>query len=169
MAVDWIGQNLYWVESKFDQIEVANLQGKFRKTLIFKDIQSPRGIALDPQESLLFWTDWHMDHPRIESSDLSGDSRTRKIIFDVKNYKNGAWPNGLTLDFLNKRVYWIDARANSIHCANYDGTDHREILRNVGSLGHPFAIGEKRKITKFLRGSLKFFANFTFIPLNRCF
>ena len=140
LAVDWIGLNIYWVESKFDQIEVANLQGKFRKTLIFKGIQSPRGIALDPHEGLLFWTDWQTDHPRIESSDMSGDPKTRKIIFEVKNYKNGAWPNGLALDFLSKRIYWIDARANSIHSANYDGSDHREILRNVESLGHPFSI-----------------------------
>ena len=103
-------------------------------------IQSPRGIALDPHEGLLFWTDWHTDRPRIESSDLSGDPKTRKIIFEVKNYKNGAWPNGLALDFLSKRIYWIDARANSIHSANYDGSDHREILRNVESLGHPFSI-----------------------------
>ena len=58
----------------------------------------------------------------------------------MKNYKNGAWPNGLALDFLSKRIYWIDARANSIHSANYDGSDHREILRNVESLGHPFSI-----------------------------
>ena len=140
LAVDWIGLNIYWVESKFDQIEVANLRGKFRKTLIFKGIQSPRGIALDPHEGLLFWTDWQTDHPRIESSDMSGDPKTRKIIFEVKNYKNGAWPNGLALDFLSKRIYWIDARANSIHSANYDGSDHREILRNVESLGHPFSI-----------------------------
>lgn len=30
LAVDWIGQNLYWVESNLDQIEVARLNGSFR-------------------------------------------------------------------------------------------------------------------------------------------
>ena len=31
LAVDWIGQNIYWVESKLDQIEVAKLDGRFRR------------------------------------------------------------------------------------------------------------------------------------------
>ena len=50
LAIDWIGQNIYWVESKLDQIEVAKLDGKYRRTLISDDIQSPRAIALDPHE-----------------------------------------------------------------------------------------------------------------------
>jgi integrin beta 2 len=49
LAVDWIGQNLYWVESNLDQIEVARLNGSFRRTLIAGDMESPRAIALDPR------------------------------------------------------------------------------------------------------------------------
>ena len=48
--MDWIGENIYWVESKLDQIEVAKLDGRCRRTLISDDIQSPRAIALDPHE-----------------------------------------------------------------------------------------------------------------------
>lgn len=29
-----IGENIYWVESNLDQIEVARLNGSFRETLI---------------------------------------------------------------------------------------------------------------------------------------
>ena len=50
LAVDWVGENIYWVESKLDQIEVAKLDGRYRRTLISDDIQSPRAIALDPHE-----------------------------------------------------------------------------------------------------------------------
>ena len=50
LAVDWVGENIYWVESKLDQIEVAKLDGRYRRTLISNDIQSPRAIALDPHE-----------------------------------------------------------------------------------------------------------------------
>jgi integrin beta 2 len=49
LAVDWIGQNLYWVESNLDQIEVAKLNGSFRRTVIASDMESPRAIALDPR------------------------------------------------------------------------------------------------------------------------
>ena len=62
---------------------------------------------------LLFWTDWDKDIPRIECADMSG--MNRKVIFNVTTYKNGAWPNGLSLDYILKRLYWIDARADSIH------------------------------------------------------
>lgn len=106
--------------------------------MISDGIQSPRAIALDPQEGLLFWTDWDKDIPRIESSSMTGTHR--KVIFNVTNYKNGAWPNGLSLDYVLQRLYWIDARADSIHCANYDGSDHHEILRNTAYLSHPFSI-----------------------------
>jgi integrin beta 2 len=50
LAVDWIGGNLYWVESNLDQIEVSKLNGLFRRTLIAGEMESPRAIALDPRD-----------------------------------------------------------------------------------------------------------------------
>lgn len=50
LAVDWIAQNLYWVESNLDQIEVARLNGSFRRTLVAGDMDSPRAIAVDPRD-----------------------------------------------------------------------------------------------------------------------
>lgn len=49
LAVDWMGLNLYWVESSLDQIEVAHLNGSFRRTLVAGDMENPRAIALDPR------------------------------------------------------------------------------------------------------------------------
>lgn len=71
---------------------------------------------------------------------MSGNPDTRKVVIVVNVYRNGAWPNGLTLDLSSKRMYWIDARSDSIHTATYDGGDHREILRGHEHLSHPFAI-----------------------------
>lgn len=49
IAVDWITQHLYWVESSLNQIEVANFNGSDRLTLLAGAMDSPRAIALDPR------------------------------------------------------------------------------------------------------------------------
>nr|XP_042899679.1 low-density lipoprotein receptor-related protein 1 isoform X4 [Parasteatoda tepidariorum] len=138
LAVDWIGENLYWVESNLDQIEVAKLTGEHRRTLIASNMENPRAIALDPRFGMLFWTDWDTSAPRIERASMSGENRS--VICRVDDITDGAWPNGLTLDYVAKRVYWIDARSDSIHTITYEGKDHREVLRSHESLSHPFSI-----------------------------
>lgn len=138
LAVDWIGENLYWVESNLDQIEVARLNGSFRRTLVAGDMESPRAVALDPRDGFLFWTDWDNFAPRIERCSLAGLDRT--IVVRVDQITDGAWPNGLTLDYDTRRIYWIDARSDSIHTTKYDGSDPHEVMRNHEMLSHPFAI-----------------------------
>ncbi|NWT76207.1 LRP1 protein, partial [Prunella himalayana] len=136
LAVDWIAGNIYWVESNLDQIEVAKLDGTMRTTLLAGDIEHPRAIALDPRYGILFWTDWDASLPRIEAASMSGEGR-RTIH---KETGSGGWPNGLTVDYLEKRILWIDARSDAIYSALYDGTGHIEVLRGHEYLSHPFAV-----------------------------
>ncbi|CAL4156177.1 unnamed protein product, partial [Meganyctiphanes norvegica] len=138
LAVDWVGENLYWVESNLNQIEVAKLNGSFRRTLIAQHMESPRAISLDPRVGMLFWTDWEEGASRIESASMSGEGR--RMVLLVSQISGSGWPNGLTLDYALKRIYWIDAKSDSIHTVLYDGSDHREILRVHQLLSHPFAI-----------------------------
>ena len=137
LAVDWIGGNIYWVESNLDQIEVAKLNGSFRRTLIAGQMVSPRAIALDCRYGILFWTDWDSESPRIESASMSGEDR--RVVYRVES-SDGAWPNGLVLDYVAQRIYWIDARSDSINTVKYDGTEYHEVLRGHELLTHPFAI-----------------------------
>lgn len=81
----------------------------------------------------LFWTDWEAAAPRIERASLAG--RRRRALLRV-----GEWPNGLALDLPARRVYWVDARADSVHAADYDGGDARVVLRRHPALAHPFAV-----------------------------
>ncbi|XP_064646344.1 low-density lipoprotein receptor-related protein 1-like isoform X2 [Lineus longissimus] len=138
LAIDWIGDNIYWVESHLDQIEVARLNGSMRTTLVAGNMESPRAIVLDPRWGLLFWSDWHSARPRIERVSMSGEGR--KTIVDIRPLHGAGWPNGMTLDYENVRLYWIDARSDSIHTVNYEGGDHRLVLRDHTHLFHPFAI-----------------------------
>ena len=72
LALDWIANNLYWVDSRLNTIEVARENGTNRMVLISQDVGQPRGIALDP-------------------------SQGAKVLFS-KIF----WPNGLTLDLPTK-------------------------------------------------------------------
>ena len=60
--------------------------------------------------SLMFWTDWEKDNPRVERATMAGDDRM--ILwngYDTGNIGDG-WPNGLTIDYMEERVYWADAK-----------------------------------------------------------
>jgi integrin beta 2 len=140
LAVDWIGGNLYWIQSSLDQIEVSRLNGSFRQTLIAGRMERPRALALEPREGIIFWTDWDpAGSPRIERCSMDGKEENRIAVYNVSNY-GGAWPNGLTVDYPARRIYWTDARSDSIHTARYDGSDPREVLRGHQHLSHPFSL-----------------------------
>lgn len=63
----------------------------------------------------MYWTDWG-ETPRIERAGMDGS--TRKIIVDSDIY----WPNGLTIDLEEQKLYWADAKLSFIHRANLDGS-----------------------------------------------
>ncbi|XP_014488137.1 PREDICTED: low-density lipoprotein receptor-like isoform X3 [Dinoponera quadriceps] len=133
LAVDWIYSHIYWTDSVKDTIQLANFEGNMRKTLIRDRIHEPRAIALNPLEGWMFWTDWS-DEARIERAGMDGSHRSVVVGNDVK------WPNGLALDLIGKRIYWVDAKLNIIGSCNYDGTGRRTVLYSPDNLRHPFSI-----------------------------
>lgn len=48
IAVDWVAGNVYWTDSGRDVIEVAQMKGENRKTLISGMIDEPHAIVVDP-------------------------------------------------------------------------------------------------------------------------
>jgi len=59
--------------------------------------------------SIMFWTDWG-EVPKIERAGMDGDLLTRKVIVSDKIF----WPNGLTIDFNTKQIYWVDGKLGFI-------------------------------------------------------
>ncbi|XP_022822359.1 low-density lipoprotein receptor-like isoform X1 [Spodoptera litura] len=133
LAVDWIYNHLYWTDTGKNHIELSDLQGNMRKILIRDQLEEPRAIALNPLDGWMYWTDWGQV-PKIERAGMDGSHRQTIVSYDVK------WPNGLTLDLVRKRVYWVDAKMNMISSCNYDGTGRRVILYSTDVLRHPFSI-----------------------------
>ncbi|XP_022665001.1 low-density lipoprotein receptor-related protein 1B-like isoform X2 [Varroa jacobsoni] len=136
LRIDWINDNLYWVESKKRHIEVARLDGSMRASLL-GPLGKPRGLALDPRSDVLFWSDWNDRQPCIERNSLAG--KKRRVIVNVTDYKGGL-PNGLTLDLATKRVFWIDALSKAIHSTTYEGTEHNMVLSIEALAVRPFSI-----------------------------
>ena len=85
----------------------------------------------------IFWTDWG-EQPKIERAEMDGSNRGIIIRQDIH------WPNGLTIDYSNEKIYWTDAKLFYIEKANYDGSNRQRIFRTPMPrqcvLGHPFAL-----------------------------
>ncbi|XP_026840433.1 low-density lipoprotein receptor isoform X6 [Drosophila persimilis] len=133
LAVDWIYNHVYYTDTHKCTIELTNFDGNMGKVLIEDALDIPRSIALDPIEGWMYWSDWGAS-PRIERAGMDGSHRTTIISYDVK------WPNGITLDLVRKRIYWVDGKLNVISSANYDGSQRRQILYSTEYLRHPFSI-----------------------------
>ncbi|XP_015126789.1 low-density lipoprotein receptor-related protein 2 [Diachasma alloeum] len=135
LAYDWIGKNLYWLDSKLNTIEVVRETGEYRMVLVKENITQPRGMCLDPSpdSKWLFWTDWG-ENPRIERIGMDGTNRS--TIISTKIY----WPNGLALDIANKRVYFADSKLDFIDTCKYDGSQRIQVLASSHYLLHPHSL-----------------------------
>lgn len=71
----------------------------------------------------MYWSDWsessttRLGGGKIEKAWMNGNGRS---IFVSHNM---IWPNGLTIDYVNKALYWCDAFLHRIERINLDGTN----------------------------------------------
>lgn len=70
---------------------------------------------------LMFWSDWGR-HPRIERASMDGTMRT--VIVQEKIY----WPTGLSIDYPNRLIYFMDAYLDYIEFCDYDGHNRRQVI-----------------------------------------
>lgn len=69
----------------------------------------------------IYWTDWG-NTPRIEYANMDGSNR--RIIADTHLF----WPNGLTIDYAGRRMYWVDAKHHVIEKADLDGRNRKAVI-----------------------------------------
>lgn len=55
----------------------------------------------------MYWTDWGKV-PKIERADLDGMERVVMVNTSL------GWPNGLALDYDERKIYWGDAKTDKI-------------------------------------------------------
>jgi sugar lactone lactonase YvrE len=57
-----------------------------------------------------------------------------------KPYPQVKWPNGLTVDTVAERLYWVDAQQDYIASTDLDGANMKKILSSRLEVSHPFAV-----------------------------
>nr|XP_040223812.2 low-density lipoprotein receptor-related protein 4 isoform X2 [Anopheles coluzzii] len=130
LVIDSIGRKLYWTDAGRKVLEVSDLEEGIRSALVWKDLEQPRGIALDYESGYLFWSDWGAN-PRIERADMDGENRVDLITEGL------GWPNGLAVDRAAKRIYWADAQMKTIESCTLSGGARTKVVEN---LPHPYAL-----------------------------
>lgn len=140
MALDWISNVLFFVDGLRKKIEAVRTdltnEGRMRVTILDQTVLlKPRGIAVHPRAGYLFWTDWDRNNPSISRSHLDGSGV--KKLFGKPIVQ---WPNGITIDQMSERIYWVDAMEDYIASADLEGRYFKRILWNDDKVTHPFAV-----------------------------
>lgn len=81
----------------------------------------------------MFWTDWG-EVPKIERAGMDGNPSSRKVI--VKD--SIIWPNGITVDYTNNLIYWLDAKLLFVDVIDFNGENRRTVVK--GGLEYPYAV-----------------------------
>ena len=123
LAVDNIGQKLYWTDAGRKRIEVSNLDGSHRRVLIWHELDSPRAIAVNHLTGHMIWTDWGAQ-VRIERADMDGGRRA--IIVSERL----GWPNGITIT-KKGRFVWADSKTHTIEMADINGVNRRLLISDL--------------------------------------
>ncbi|XP_065212524.1 low-density lipoprotein receptor-related protein 2-like [Planococcus citri] len=123
VAVDWIGNNLYVVDSLGQKVDIFELHGRYHTIVMSRMLTEPKDIALDPLSGLMFLADGrqifraHMDGTNAES-----------IVT-----KNVSLATGIAVDSFGKRVFWCDSLLDYIiETADYQG-NNRFLISKVPS------------------------------------
>jgi hypothetical protein len=73
----------------------------------------------------IFWTDWAPGDPSVNRAELDGSNVMR--LFKRPDVE---WPNGITIDHIAERIYWVDAHKDYIASADLNGRRFKKIIAN---------------------------------------
>lgn len=77
-----------------------------------------------PRHSKVFFTDYGST-PRVERCDMDGQNRTKLVDSKI------VFPHGITLDLVNRMVYWADAYLDYIEVVDYEGKNRHTIIQGL--------------------------------------
>lgn len=136
VAVDWMGNNLYWTEETLGRISVLHLSNASQTRTLVRDFDMhPRSLVVNPKAGVMYWADWSLNAPEngsIQRAWMDGSHRDTFVGTDVD------WPTGLTLDLKARRLYWCDVHLKRVESVDFNGSGRKVELE--GGLERPYGL-----------------------------
>ena len=108
------------------QVLAAKGDGRYRRSVIPRGIDTPTSLAVNPLLGELYWSQAG-SNPRIETSWMDGTKR-KNLVVDALIH-----PTGLTIDFaMDSTIYWVDHSLNTIEMIKRDGSGRTTVIRGEG-------------------------------------
>lgn len=85
--------------------------------------------------------DWNAFNPSVSRANLDGEDK--KELFTQPEV---FWPNGITIDFIAERIYWVDASKDYIASSDFNGKGFLRILHSDARVEHPFAVAVHKEL-----------------------
>ncbi|MGB0716352.1 MAG: SMP-30/gluconolactonase/LRE family protein [Phycisphaerae bacterium] len=117
------GEKIYWVDAFTEKVQRANFEIPSEETpssrtdvedLVVVDLDRPFGIAIDPTNQYVYWTDYVTRS--ISRARLDGTETTVIVSTGMK------LPGGIAIDTKGGKLYWVDAGTDKLQRCNLDGS-----------------------------------------------
>ena len=79
------------------------------------------GLDFDFDEGFIFWTDVHSGN--IQRAPVNNSRNIEVVVSDGLSS-----PEGIAVDWVNKKLYWTDSGTDIIRVADYDGNNRMNLI-----------------------------------------
>src|SRR5262245_32959148 len=129
LAVDPGGGKIYWADNSqgpSSSISRSNLDGTGVEVLT-RDVSCPMGVAVDPVDQKLYWTD--CERHTVMRSNLDGSGAQTLLTIPSTPFIGS--PQGIAFDVIGRKVYWANTDQGAIQRANPDGTVIQTVVQSL--------------------------------------
>jgi len=125
MEWDYINNQLYYTDRETGQVHRYSPESRSTELLIDSSrFRGGWGIALNIEEYTMYWGDDDVNPELISKASMDGGNVTT-ITSDV------GWPNGMTINLYEKRLYWIDSLTDKLESTDLEGGDRKEVFNLI--------------------------------------
>lgn len=130
ITLDWINHLLYLLNADLDTIEVFKIIKPNHVYQIANGLNQARDIKVNPIDSWIIWSEQNSIFK------MSQNGNHRNLLIHSKDIE----PFGLTIDFMIKRIYWLDGLTNSVNSIDFMGNQHLQLFKSDRDLHYPIVL-----------------------------